>query len=289
MRRRPFLLPFLLLAGAPAAFAQEEPPPECPEFAHRNAEGVCACDDGYEWTEDDLQCLMQACPVNAGRPPGQEANPFACECLRGYTWSDDTTECLPWEPCPGDNEIRDEEGSCTCPEHSTSRDDPETDEVETGCDCDEGWEFNADFYNCIPTELQCQANAHLVEIEGDDVNVDGSTQRCVCDEGFHPAPAGVAGCVGEIQVRCQPNAHENPDTGECECNSGYDLTDDERCLWPVVPGPPAEGEGEGEGGMADDETTTDDSLCAVAGPGARSAAGGTWALLGLLVLAWRRQ
>ena len=322
MRRWPILLTLPLLAPAAAALAQDEPP-ECPESTHRNAEGLCVCDDGYEWSEEDLQCLMVACPEHSARPPGLEQNPFACQCLRGYTRSEDGELCVTWDPCPAENEIRDADGECGCPDHATSRDDPETEDVvEPGCDCNEGWQFDAEFYNCVPTELQCPDNAHQEQLEGDDVQVDGSTQRCVCDEGFswqratlgctrvvsecgphshpsesdtgcvcddgfHPAPPGTAGCVGQIKVRCQPNAHEDPETGGCVCNSGYELTDDERCERIYQPGPAAEGEGEGavDEGQA---TTEPESLCAVAVPGRRGAAS-TWALFAALALLLRRR
>ncbi len=310
----------LLPWAAHAQPAPDEDPPECPEHSTRGDDGACVCDDGYEFSEDDLQCLIVPCPDNAERPPGAERDPFACDCVRGHAWAEDGSACVPHEPCPGENQVRDEAGECGCPDHATDRGDG------TGCDCDEGWLFDAAFYGCVPAEAQCPQDSR--ENPHHDPGKEGSVpclceegfrwQRatmsctrvpsecgphahsaeggtgCVCDEGFYPGPPGTLGCVGEIQVRCQPNAHKDPDTEECVCNAGYDETADGQCKRPASEQPfPAEGEGEGDGdGDPGATRKADDTsgFCAVGLAGRPGEAGwAAWALLlGLLAaLRWR--
>lgn len=169
---------------------------------------------------------------------------------------DDEDECVCAENATGEFET-DEDGVITL----------------ISCECDEGYVFNPTFYTCRATDEQCPAHSHPdpgipAEGEGEE-DLDGMLGDCRCDdgyvwtraeeactliisdcgpnshpspqgtgcecnEGFHPAPTGVPGCVGEeLCGRCVAHAHPKGDTGdegegegpvnacECECNTGF--------------------------------------------------------------------
>ena len=310
MRAKTLLLTTLLALTWTVASAQDSL--DCPDYAFRDDEGECQCYDGYVFSEPDLACRIEECQDNAERPPGQELNPFGCACLRGFVKAEDSDECAAVEPCDGDNQVRTGAGECVCPEDSTEREDG------SGCDCDEGFEYSDEYGRCAPLELQCPLNSTRDDFDncvcdegygwdpatlGCEVIVsecgphaspaEGGT-GCVCEEGFHPAPPGTLGCVGEIRIRCQPNAHENPDTGECECNPGYPETASGQCVregGAVVVGGPIPGVDDGLEPPIEEGRSEPRALCAVGGPG-RTTVGlaPTWlGLLALLGLARRRR
>jgi MYXO-CTERM domain-containing protein len=229
---RPSLLPLLtILLLSPAALAQEgEGEVECAEHSTRLDDGECQCNQGYEWSEEDLRCLLIPCPPRETRPDGWEGEvPPPCDCKEHFTRDVETTECDA-DPCGAAFQVRDDDGGCGCaPNHPANE---ETGVCEpTDCPAEE---VGANRHRALTGECACD-RFYVAEALPDDAEEDAIAD-CACPE--DGAPDDAQGCVclagyewSDLHSDCIPLLEECPENsshdpqpdnpGKCLCDDGY--------------------------------------------------------------------